>query len=147
MFHVKHYARSRNFRLLHFKIMDLTRKQVGNLGEDIAERFLVKHRFSILDRNYRKKWGEIDIVAKKGGIIRFVEVKTVSREIKKEYNHEVFRPEDNLHPEKFLRIAKTVESYLAERRINFEWQIDAITVRLDVKNKKAKVDFIENIIL
>ena len=38
---------------------------------------LVKHSFKILDRNYRKKWGEIDIVAKKDNILHFIEVKTI----------------------------------------------------------------------
>ena len=40
-------------------------KKTGSLGENMATMFLVKHGFEILDRNYSKKWGEIDIVAKK----------------------------------------------------------------------------------
>lgn len=54
------------------------KRKTGDLGEDIAERFLVKRGFKILERNYLRKWGEIDIIAKKGGKLCFVEVKTVS---------------------------------------------------------------------
>ena len=60
--------------------MSLTDKQkIGNLGEDIGCKFLVKRGFSIKDRNYRKKWGEIDIVVEKDAVLHFIEVKTVSR--------------------------------------------------------------------
>lgn len=52
-------------------------KKIGNLGEDIFVKHLVKHKYHILDRNYRKNWGEIDIVATKHDIIHFFEVKTV----------------------------------------------------------------------
>jgi Holliday junction resolvase-like predicted endonuclease len=58
---------------------------VGKIGEDTAARFLVKQGFMIVERNYWKKYGEIDIVAKKKGVIHFVEVKTVSCELNKSY--------------------------------------------------------------
>ena len=41
------------------------KKKIGALGENMACRFLVKRGFKVLDRNYSKKWGEIDIVAGK----------------------------------------------------------------------------------
>ena len=51
------------------------KKKVGALGENMACRFLVKQGFKVLDRNYNKKWGEIDIVAEKDKIFRFLESK------------------------------------------------------------------------
>jgi Holliday junction resolvase-like predicted endonuclease len=54
------------------------KRKIGNLGEDIAAMFLMKQGFSVLERNHLRKWGEIDIVAKNGGTLHFVEVKTVS---------------------------------------------------------------------
>ena len=54
-------------------------QKIGQLGEDIACKFLMKHGFSILERNYTKKWGEIDVIAEKGKKLYFVEVKSVSR--------------------------------------------------------------------
>ena len=63
-----------------------SRNQTGALGEKIAADYLKKQGFSILDTNYLKKWGEIDIVARGTGvndqIVRFVEVKAVSYETK-----------------------------------------------------------------
>lgn len=54
------------------------KRKTGDLGEDIAAMFLVKQGFSVVERNYLRKWGEIDIIAKKDGVLYFVEVKTVS---------------------------------------------------------------------
>ncbi len=54
------------------------KRKTGDLGEEIAVMFLMKQGFSIVERNYLRKWGEIDIVAKKDGTLYFVEVKTVS---------------------------------------------------------------------
>ena len=57
---------------------DTQRKEVGRIGEGIATQFLERKGFRVVARNYRKPWGEIDIIAEKGGIVRFVEVKAVS---------------------------------------------------------------------
>ncbi len=135
--------------------LEPTQKQVvGNLGEDIAARFLKNKGFEIVDRNYRKKFGEIDVVAKKEEVIHFVEVKTVSRENLKDFNSETedpdaFRPEDNVHPWKLKRLSRAVQVYLAERKLGEEicWQFDVVTVLLDVKNKIARVKILEDIIL
>lgn len=51
-------------------------KEKGNIGEDYACGFLERKGYRILDRNYRSRYGEIDIIAEKGGYIAFVEVKT-----------------------------------------------------------------------
>ncbi len=141
---------------------ELTKKQViGNLGEDVAVRLLDGKGFEITERNYRKKFGEIDIVAKKEEIIHFVEVKTVSRDNLKdpigqtEVNdgpnnpEDCFRPEDNVHPWKFKRLSRAIQVYLEERKFGEEtcWQFDVITVTLDVKNKIARVKILEDIIL
>lgn len=52
-------------------------QKIGEIGEKIAEMFLVKHGFTIIDRNFTHKLGEIDIIAKKNNKIFFFEVKTV----------------------------------------------------------------------
>lgn len=129
------------------------RKYIGAIGENTASRFLMKHGFSILDRNYLRKWGEIDLVAKKGGEYYFIEVKTVSCENVRNLNLSVsgslgqYRPEDNVHPWKLQRLSRAIESYLSENEVSREtsWQLDLVTVYLDIKNKEAKVERIENI--
>ena len=55
--------------------------KTGALGETLAAKFLESKGYKVLKRNYRKPWGEIDIICEKGNTIRFVEVKTVSHEI------------------------------------------------------------------
>lgn len=67
----------------------------------------MREGFSILERNYLKKWGEIDIVSKKDKIIHFVEVKTG-----KENGGSVFKPEDNAHSWKLAKMARVVETYV-----------------------------------
>lgn len=127
------------------------KRQLGNLGEEIAKKFLVKRGFKILEQNYLKKWGELDIVAKFGGILRFVEVKTttlnlesVSLETSNKY-----RPEEKVHEAKLKRICRAIETYLCEKDVSHEtpWQIDVIVVYLDPFNKKARVKFIENVVM
>ena len=59
--------------------MPKTKKQeTGDIGEKIAGRFLVGKGFEIIGWNYRKPWGEIDIIVRREGKIHFIEVKTVS---------------------------------------------------------------------
>ena len=47
----------------------------GNIGEDIATMYLCKHGYVILERNYRTKHGELDVIAKHDGYFVFIEVK------------------------------------------------------------------------
>lgn len=130
------------------------RHQVGLLGENASVSFLMKHRFEILSRNYRKKYGEIDIIAQKDQKIYFVEVKTVSCEIKLVdgrphviHKQEAYRVEENVHSKKIRSLFITLQIYLAEMKISEdrEWQLDVHIVYLDVLNKRAKVDVISNI--
>ena len=66
-----------------------TEKQIiGKIGEDAASTYLKENGYSIIDRNYSRKWGELDIVAKKGNKIHFVEVKSVSRKTPNDVIHE-----------------------------------------------------------
>lgn len=56
--------------------MQMTNQRLGQIGEDIAANFLSECGFAILDRNWRCKRGEIDIVARDGNVLVFCEVKT-----------------------------------------------------------------------
>jgi len=119
--------------------------KIGEIGEDVAVKHLVKHKFQILERNYRKKWGEIDIIASKDGILHFVEVKTVSYETHFEENF----PEQNVHRFKQQRLKRVIQTYLAEKRVSYEtpFQIDIISVYFNPVTKDNKIRVLENIIL
>lgn len=127
-------------------------KIVGALGEQIAANYLEKHGFTILDRNYLKKWGEIDVVARgTDGKVHFVEVKTVSYETKDELQLAVtrrtWRPEENVHPHKLTKLQRAIESWLSEKRYEGVWQIDVLAVRIVSREKYATVKYISNVIL
>ena len=128
------------------------KRKTGDVGEDVACDFLIKNGFSLLERNYLKKWGEIDIVAKKKKEIHFVEVKTVSCENVASISRETYsfkNPEENIHPWKVKRLSRAIQSYLLDRDVTHEteWKFDVLAVFLDMKNKQAKIRFSENVIL
>jgi putative endonuclease len=133
------------------KVFTSETQKTGEIGENIAVKFLVKHGFSILERNYTKKWGEIDIVAEKDSKIYFIEVKSVSKLDLNIVTRETLdqqRPEDNMHPWKLKRLARTIQTYLmSKKQDENEWQFDLLVVFLDIKNKKAKIKVVKDIIL
>lgn len=122
---------------------------LGILGEDLACRFLMKQGFSIIQRNYWKKWGEIDIIAHKEGKTHFIEVKSVTRPHVGDVAHETgYRPEENVHFSKIRRLSRTIQSYIAEKDIEEGgWQFDIAAVYIDQGSKQAKVIIHDNIIL
>jgi putative endonuclease len=126
------------------------KRQFGDFGEAIAVKFLMKRGFAVVERNYLKPWGEIDIIAKKDEVFHFVEVKTAEDgNLGKEVIHETsFRPEENIHPKKLERMNKAIQTYCMEKRISEDKvAIDAVIVRIGHDHKKAKVIFMENIVL
>ena len=125
------------------------KRKTGDLGEDIVCTYLKNKGYRVLDRNYLKPWGEIDIVAEKSNILSFVEVKTVSRESSRGISREPVRPEENMHPAKLKRLHRAVQTYLLDHKVpeSRDWQIDLACVYLDFSTKRAKVELLENVIL
>ena len=134
------------------KVFTSDTQKRGEIGENIAVRFLVKQGFSIIERNYTKKWGELDIVAEKGSRLYFIEVKSVSRDNLGQVSQETldqYKPEDNMHPWKLKRLSRTIQTYLLSKKVpeDREWQVDLLVVFLDLKAKKARVKVVKDIIL
>src|SRR3954467_11329009 len=82
-------------------------KEVGAIGENVAAEFLRRKGFEIVEKNYLKPWGEIDIIAVKANIVRFIEVKAVSREPGQDVTRENndHRPEEMVHQHKLQKVA------------------------------------------
>ncbi len=122
--------------------------EIGSLGEKVACEFLESKGHRVVTTNYRKKYGEVDIITLRKGIVHFVEVKSVSHGTEHGSGGEgSFRPEENVHPQKVKRLLRTIESYLLENNIDSEWQFDVVAVYLDEKTKTAKIRFLEDVIL
>jgi putative endonuclease len=148
------------------KVFTSEKQKIGEIGENVACKFLVKHGFTILERNYTKKWGEIDIVAQRqenrarllpnqreggqGLKLYFIEVKAVTRDLNViRETLDSYRPEDNMHPWKLKRLSRTIQTYLVSKHVSesTEWQFDLLVVFLDMNNKKARVKRVEDVIL
>ena len=119
-------------------------KKLGNLGEEISARFLEKRGYSVIERNYLRKVGEIDLICKKDEVIHFVEVKTVSRETVSRETGDTYRPEDNLHKNKLLRLERAISLFIEENSIENDWEIMAVIVTIEKKSKIARVKILEN---
>jgi|SRR3990167_1627383 len=121
--------------------------QTGSVGEDIAAIFVQRKGFSIIEKNYRKPWGEIDIVAERDGTVHFIEVKAVSRSIVDDGSREMdYRPEEMVTISKLRKVARTAALYMESKRDAREYQIDVVGVLLDTEKKKAKCRFFEQVL-
>lgn len=149
------------------------KRKKGNKAEEIVVLYLKNIGFQIIDQNYLKKWGEIDIVAQKSKKIYFIEVKSsvlqnsngfidtngaeswkisVSADldpVSHETDDVIFNPVWNMTNKKKLRFSKIIRTYLAEKydETTPDFQIDLVSVLLDFYQKVAYISRIENILL
>ena len=111
------------------------RTELGFAAEKIAGEFLEKRGYVILARNYRKPWGEIDIVCEKEGILVFIEVKASKTATVG------FEPELRADWDKMAKVRRTAETFLAAKKYDSgqEWQLDVIAVSFDKEKGAAKI--------
>lgn len=91
--------------------MSLLRKLLGREGEDRAAKFLAKRGYRILERNYRTRSGEIDLIALDRGVVVFVEVKTRT-------SNAFGAPELAVTPQKQRRMLKAALGYMKYRKLH-----------------------------
>lgn len=113
-------------------------KDIGALGEDIAGTHLKSLSYKILDKNFRCKCGEIDLVALNNGYICFIEVKT-------RYGIKFGLPAESVTYSKQKKIYKTAQVYISLKNINdSNFRFDVIEVILNSANNDFLVNHIED---
>ena len=115
--------------------------EFGSFAEGLAEKFLKNRGYTIIGRNYRKPWGEVDIIAEKEGIVIFVEVKASDSPALKG-----FEPEKRVNNDKILRIKRAAQTYIQQNNLDDRsWQIDLIAIEFDKDRGVAKITHFKNI--
>ena len=113
-------------------------KDIGSLGEDIAETYLKQIGYTVLDRNFRCKIGEIDIIGKDGDYICFIEVKT-------RYGSIYGNPCEAVSYSKQRKIYKTAESYIMRKKLfKFNFRFDVIEIILNNSNNTSSIRLIKD---
>jgi putative endonuclease len=116
--------------------------ETGQLGENAAAKYLKKKGYKIIERNYGKRWGEVDIIAiSPEKVLVFIEVKTATGQLP------YVEPEDHLTRAKLRRLQRTSEFYANDKGAKFlkedGWRIDLLAVVLD--GRDAGITHYENI--
>ena len=115
-----------------------SRKEVGTEGEKLAAKFLKRKGYRIIQRNYKCKLGEIDIIAEHDGTIIFVEVKT-------RQTQEFGSPQSSVTATKRGQISKVALFYIrAKRLVDQSCRFDVIGITFPPGSRKPEIEHIEN---
>ena len=138
------------FHMELFSSKKKNNKKVGAQGQ-IAAKYYQDQGFRVLELNYLKKWGEIDVIAEKARKVYFIEVKTVSYETKSDLDvaitSRVYRPEENVHDFKLKKLSRVIDTWLRDKKWTGDWQIDVAAVRIVPRETFATIKIIPNVIL
>jgi putative endonuclease len=102
-----------------------THNELGTKGEEIALDFLQKNNYKILEKNWRFKKAEVDIIALKKGILAVVEVKTRSSDY-------FGNPQDFVNQKKIKLLVEAINEYVISKNLDVEVRFDIIAI---LKNK------------
>lgn len=118
----------------------MTNKQiVGEFGEDLARKYLIKNGYDIIAGNIKIGYKEIDIIARKKELLVFVEVKTRTSSFYGEADEAVTAFKTN-------NLKQAVSAYLAQKKNNYDdIRLDLVSVDIDKRKKTAKIRHYEDI--
>lgn len=110
----------------------MSTQDLQRVGEDAAARYLERRGYRILARNWRKKLGELDLVATRGATLVFVEVKA-------RRSAEFVDPALGVDHRKQRRLRRVASAYLAMERPRFaDCRFDVVSVVLDAKRPRVE---------
>ncbi|MBI2033444.1 MAG: YraN family protein [Candidatus Levybacteria bacterium] len=113
--------------------------RLGKIGEDLATQHILRNGFSIIEKNFRWRGGEIDLIAQKNGKLHFIEIKTrvgFSRGM----------PYEAVTPRKLAHLKRSIELYLKKNNLaEMVLSLDIISIILNNKRQVERFDFYENI--
>ncbi len=115
----------------------MTKNKTGVWGEYFAARHLIDKGYKIVAANFASRFGEIDIVASKGDVVAFCEVKTRNISTKTS-------PMEAVDEEKQSRLLQTANAFTKLIKIEGQQRFDVCEVWLDDDNKLVKINYIEN---
>lgn len=117
----------------------MTTTSTGNYGETLACKYLQKAGYKILERNYRIRGGEIDIVAKDKDELVFVEVKS-------RWNHQYGLPVESITPWKIKHLMKSAAFYIVKHKFgDVPYRLDVISVDFADDPDNPQIELIKNI--
>jgi len=106
--------------------------ETGKIGEEEAVKFLKKNKYKIIERNFRTKFGEIDIIAKKEKKVVFIEVKT-RKTISFGY------PEEAVDERKLNKIKKVALYYIQKNKIKSPVKVEVLSILIKDDRKEFKI--------
>lgn len=115
----------------------LERRLIGMEGEAVARRFLEGLGFRIVEENFVCPLGEIDLIAKDGEILVFVEVKA-------RRSARFGTPAEAVHARKQRQILRVAEAYLRERRLKVPCRVDVVAVEFPPEGSEPRVELFRN---
>ncbi len=114
------------------------RQSLGRLGESLSSTYLQNQGYTIIEKNYRTPYGEIDLIAKTGDVIVFIEVKTRA-------SISLGPPEISITPRKQEHMKSAAEYFIQQHPdLNNDWRIDVITVQIRRDLQSPLIDHFEN---
>jgi len=117
------------------------RQELGKLGEDLAARHLLREGYVIVTRNYRCAEGEMDIVARQGSRLAFVEVRT-------RRGSAYGTPKESITRSKQERLVRVASDYLSAHNLSdVDWGIDAVCVQFTPGGELCSIELIRNAVL
>lgn len=116
----------------------MNNQNLARLGEEKARKYLLSKGYKILEKNFRSRYGEIDIVALDNNTLVFVEVKT-------RYSEDYGKPEEAITKRKLRMVARTGQFYkLTHKNLPDLLRIDAVLIEMTPDGKIKRCELIKN---